>query len=96
MQQRNGVDLYLAALHWATMTLTTIGYGDIVPITATERIICFIGQLMGVLVSAYVIGASATVLDTTTMCALHCSLMRVRCRQCQYHCKMSFFNVVAW
>lgn len=38
------------------MTLTTIGYGDIVPLTATERIICFVGQLMGVLVSAYVIG----------------------------------------
>ena len=26
MQQQDGVDLYLAALHWVTMTLTTIGF----------------------------------------------------------------------
>ena len=55
-QQASGYDLYMASLHWATMTLTTIGYGDIVPMTSTERIICFIGQILGVLVSAYVIG----------------------------------------
>ena len=33
-----------------------VRYGDIVPMTSTERVICFVGQLLGVLVSAYVIG----------------------------------------
>ena len=29
-------DIYLAALHFAVMTLTTVGYGDIAPQTPTE------------------------------------------------------------
>ena len=29
-------DLYLASLHFSVMTLTTVGYGDVMPLTNIE------------------------------------------------------------
>ena len=48
--------VYLAALYWAVMTVTTIGYGDIVPVTAGEQFLCVISMLLGASTYAYVIG----------------------------------------
>ena len=38
---------YLTAFYWAVTTLTTIGYGDIVPITKSEKIYCIFVMLLG-------------------------------------------------
>lgn len=43
---------FFDALYWAAVTLTTVGYGDIVPVTAAGRLISILSSLFGVAVIA--------------------------------------------
>lgn len=43
---------FLEALYWATVTLTTVGYGDVTPVTNVGRIICMFSTLFGVIIFA--------------------------------------------
>jgi potassium voltage-gated channel Eag-related subfamily H protein 7 len=54
--QGNPYRIYLSSLYWATMTVTTIGYGDIRPTNEAEQILCTVGMLVGASAYAYVIG----------------------------------------
>jgi potassium voltage-gated channel Eag-related subfamily H protein 7 len=37
-------EIYVASLYWSVMTLTSIGYGDIVPVTRSERLLCVVTE----------------------------------------------------
>jgi len=43
---------FFEALYWATVSLTTIGYGDIVPGTTLGRVVTMISSIMGIAVIA--------------------------------------------
>ena len=43
---------YFDAVYWATVSLTTVGYGDIYPITMAGRIIAMISSFLGIAVVA--------------------------------------------
>ena len=43
---------FFEALYWATVSLTTVGYGDIVPATMLGRIITMVSSIMGIAVIA--------------------------------------------
>lgn len=47
---------YLLAIYFATMTLTTVGYGDIHPTNGPEHIVCILFMLVGGVTWAYLIG----------------------------------------
>ena len=49
-------ELYVASLHWAMMTVTSIGYGDIVPQTVTEYSVCVVFMLIAGASWAVIIG----------------------------------------
>ena len=48
---------YVASLYWAVATLSTIGYGDVVPVTDWERTFVIFGGLVGASTYAYMVGA---------------------------------------
>jgi len=54
---------YLASLHFAVMTITSIGYGDIVPTRESEYIVCIFCMLSGGVLWAYVIGCTCSILS---------------------------------
>lgn len=43
---------YFAAVYWATVSLTTMGYGDIYPVTSVGRLITMISSFVGIAVVA--------------------------------------------
>ena len=43
---------YFDAVYWATVSLTTVGYGDIYPVTDAGRIITMLSSILGIAVVA--------------------------------------------
>ena len=54
--------LYLTALYLATMTISTVGYGDVTPQTEPERVFLTVGMLVGASVYAYIVGSICSVI----------------------------------
>ena len=53
-------ELYVAALFWAVQTLTTVGYGNVVPQTVDERLIACMVMLLGGFMFSWIISAVAS------------------------------------
>lgn len=53
---------YIRALYWAVTTLTTIGYGDIVPVTNQQTVYAMFVAISGAGIYGYVIGNIANLL----------------------------------
>ena len=57
-------ETFFDALYWATVTLTTVGYGDMIPITDMGRFISMLSSLFGVAIIALPSGViTASYLD---------------------------------
>ena len=59
-----GFKQYLRAVYWAIATATTVGYGDIVPVTTLEVLLCVGWMVAGVGFYSYTIGTLSSVLLT--------------------------------
>jgi hypothetical protein len=53
---------YLSALHWVIEALTSVGFGEMVPVTNGQRLYSIVIMLTGVGVYGYVIGSMAGIL----------------------------------
>lgn len=45
-------DNYFSAIYWATVSLTTMGYGDIYPVSTTGRIVTMLSSFVGIAIVA--------------------------------------------
>jgi len=54
--------VYMASLHWSVMTITSIGYGDIVPVRDAEYVTCIFCMLFGGILWAYIIGSTCSLI----------------------------------
>jgi len=55
----NPLDLYIASLYWSAMTVTTIGYGDIVPTNMIEQVAVVAAMLLGGIIFGWIVGVFA-------------------------------------
>lgn len=66
------------SIYWAIVTMTTVGYGDITPITPAGRFLSAVIMLIG-----YTIIAVPTGIVSATMVSEHKRLEKRRCPRCQ-------------
>jgi len=64
LRDSSTVDLYIASLFWTITTLSTVGYGDIVPGTSVERVLAIAWMLFGVCFFSFTIGSLSTMLNS--------------------------------
>jgi hypothetical protein len=53
---------YLYSMHWASQTVTTVGYGEIPALTATEIGFSYVWMLFGVIFYSFTIGNFASII----------------------------------
>ena len=56
-------EIYLTCLYWALVTMTTIGYGDISPVSTTERIFSIIALICSSFTFGFIIGNIGSIVE---------------------------------
>lgn len=57
-------DVYVAAVYWATATVSTVGYGDVAAVTLPERLVATAVMIVGSTWFAYLVGAIAALVNS--------------------------------
>jgi CRP-like cAMP-binding protein len=57
-------DKYINCIYWTMTTLATVGYGDIIPSTVTEKIVAIGWMLFGVFFFSFVVGSIANMINS--------------------------------
>ena len=60
----SAADAYAAALYWSIMTLTSIGYGQMLPVNTAERFLCSTYMMLSGVMWTYAIGNFAGIVTT--------------------------------
>jgi len=61
------LEVYITALYWSSMTVTSVGYGDIVPVNTTERLVCALLMFASGFLWAYALGETMSALGNSNM-----------------------------
>jgi voltage-gated potassium channel len=73
----NGFDNIPLSIYWAIVTITTVGYGDVTPVTPAGRFVSAAGMLVG-----YAIIAVPTGIFTSQLIAQGARKLHINCPQC--------------
>ena len=56
----------MVAVSWSFTTITTVGYGDVYPITANEKIFGTACMIVACGIFAFIVGSIGSILDRNT------------------------------
>jgi len=62
----NFEEKYITSLYWAFTTMTTVGYGDVFPMTMAEQLYGIISMIVACGVFAYVVGSIGTIVNRSS------------------------------
>ena len=79
--ENSGFDSIPRSIYWAIVTMTTVGYGDISPVTSAGQFLAAIVMVMGYaviavptgIVSSEMVAGKKSAKDITTQVCVHCS-----------------------
>lgn len=60
------IDLYISSLYWAVMTMTSVGFGDIAPVTTKERLVGIFTMFFSSITFGIIIGNIGNIMDKYT------------------------------
>jgi hypothetical protein len=63
---------YIVALYWSLITISTVGYGDVLPVTHKERLFSVFACLIGGIVFAFCLGVCVFVCVCVCVCVYVC------------------------
>jgi hypothetical protein len=56
------LDLYVTSFYFTTTTILTVGYGDICAVSKTEKIMCIILMIIGVVSFSFATGSLSSII----------------------------------
>jgi voltage-gated potassium channel Kch len=56
-------ELYITAFYFTTTTVLTVGYGDITAISTTEKLLCILLMVIGVISFSFATGALSSIIS---------------------------------
>ncbi len=78
----NGFENIPVSIYWAIVTITTVGYGDVVPVTVAGRMISALGMLMGYAIIAVPTGIITAELASEMQSAKTLARNSRNCKTC--------------
>jgi hypothetical protein len=63
-QDLDDFDLYITSFYFTTTTIVTVGYGDIGPVNTSEKFICILLMLIGVISFTFTTGALSSIISS--------------------------------
>ena len=66
LQDQDNFTQYITSLYWSFVTMATVGYGDITPITDNEKVFGLIAELIACGVFAYVVGSIEMIVNRSS------------------------------
>jgi voltage-gated potassium channel Kch len=63
MQNAPWVEQYILSLYWGVITMITVGYGDIVPVTTPERLVSILLTIVSCGMFAYAVNQIGNIFE---------------------------------
>jgi len=65
LRDQDNIQIYVVCLYWALATVSTVGYGDVLPVNHVERTYSVFVALIGVVIFAFAMGNITTLMAST-------------------------------
>jgi len=62
-EAKAAIDVYIAAASWSFTTVATVGYGDLYPLSVSEKIVGIVGMIFSCGIFSFIVGAISALFE---------------------------------